>query len=161
MKRHRSPSPFARRPGAPAPLTATIHRRVSFGDVDAMAIAWHGRYAAYCEEASTELRRHCGLGYEDFRQANLRAPVVQFHLDYHQPLVLDELIAVRAALVWNDAARLDIEYEIRKPAGAVAATGYTVQLFVEGSSGEVCFASPPLLERCRRRWQQGEFAHLQ
>ena len=160
MRRQRDSRYFARQSGDPEPVLTTIHRRVSFGEVDAMAMAWHGRYAAYCEEASTELRRHCGLAYEDFAQADLRAPVVQFHLDYHRPLLLDELIAVRAALVWTEAARLNIVYEIRNPGGVIAATGYTVQLFTVGATGEVCYASPPLLERCRRRWQQGEFAHF-
>ena len=160
MRRQRDHGYFDRLPSDPVPVQTTIHRRVSFGEVDAMAIAWHGRYAAYCEEASTELRRHCGLAYEDFAQADLRAPVVQFHLDYRRPLLLDELIAVRAALVWTEAARLNIEYEIRKPTGVLATTGYTVQLFTVGATGEVCYASPPLLERCRLRWKQGDFAHL-
>ena len=61
-----------------------------------------------------------------------------------------------AALVWTEAARLNIEYAILSPRGELAATGCTVQIFTDAHSGETYLASPDLLERCRRRWKQGE-----
>jgi len=75
-------------------------------------------------------------------------------VDYARPLLLDEEIVVEARLIWNAAARLNIEYVIRKPDRSVAATGYTIQLFTDAASGQLLMASPDLLIRRRREWQE-------
>ena len=143
--------------GAPPPIVHTMQRRARFGEVDAMAVMWHGHYAVLFEEVSTELRRRCGLGYGDFFEAGVRAPIVQLHVDYHQPLLLDELATVKASMVWSEAARLNIEFEVVKEDGTIAATGYTVQLFAEAESGLPCLTLPKMLETCQARWRNGEF----
>ena len=142
---------------APAPLVVKVKRRVSFGEADVMGIAWHGRYAAFFEEASAELGRRCGLSYDEFAEANLRAPIVQLHVDYHLPLLLDEEFSVEVSGIWTEGARLNTEYAVMKDDGRIAATGYTVQMLIDGESGEACLTSPELLERCRKRWKAGEF----
>ena len=53
---------FERSEGSPEPVLVTLRRRVQFSEVDALAIVWHGRYAGYFEEASSELGRRCGFG---------------------------------------------------------------------------------------------------
>ncbi len=146
--------------GAPAPLYGTVEHRVLFGEVDAMAITWHGTYARLFEMASTELRRQVGLSYEDFFKAGLRAPIVQLHVDYHQPLVLDERARIQAKLVWNDAARLDMEYTVFRENGSVASTGYTVQLFTD-ETGSPCWIMPDLAARMQQRWTAGEFKEME
>jgi acyl-CoA thioester hydrolase len=151
---------FPRLPDSPAPIGVAVRRRILFGEVDAMAVLWHGHYATLFEEASTELRRCCGLGYDAFFDARLHAPLVQFHVDYHQSAFLDDVVTVRASLIWTDAARLNTEYEVLNDAGTLCATGYSVQLFVERDSAQVCYVCPPMLERCRERWKRGEFRHL-
>ncbi len=123
-----------------------------------MAVVWHGHYAVLFEEASTELRRRCELGYGDFFEAGVRAPIAQLHIDYHQPLFLDELVTVQASMIWTEAARLNIEYEVLREDGTLAATGYTVQLFAEAESGLPCFTLPPLLAEFQRRWRNGAIA---
>lgn len=160
MTRRRTEGYFKRTESDPAPLRVSINRRVAFREVDAIAITWHGRYADYFEDAATELRRACGLTYEAFRDSGVRAPIVQFHVDYHCPLLLDELVTVTATLVWSEAARLNTEYEILKPDSTVAATGYSVQMLTD-TAGEPCLAPPPLLLRCQERWRGGEFSCLQ
>lgn len=146
---------FARDPAVPPPLSVTISRRVAFNEVDVMGIAWHGRYAAYFEEACTELRRRCGLTYEAFRDAGIRAPIVELHVNYRRPVFLDELISIEASLIWTDAARLNTEYRILKQDGILAATGSTVQLFTDAATAQPYMASPELLETCRERWREG------
>jgi acyl-CoA thioester hydrolase len=138
----------------PAPLCVATKCRVAFSEVDLMGIAWHGRYASFFEKASTELCRAAGLSFRDLHEANLRAPIVRLHVDYARPLLLDEEIVVEARLIWNAAARLNIEYVIRKPDRSVAATGYTIQLFTDAASGQLLMASPDLLIRRRREWQE-------
>ena len=147
---------FKREPNAPSSLVYTHSRRARFGEVDAMAVVWHGHYAVLFEEASTELRRMSGLGYDNFFNAGVYAPIVQLHVDYFQPLELDELFTVKASMLWTDAARINIEYEISREDGSLAATGYTVQLFISATTGESCFALPPLMEEQQEQWRAGK-----
>ncbi len=130
-------------------VSASVTHRVMFGEVDVMGIGWHGRYAGWFEEASTEARRLCGLTYEAFHAANLRAPIVQLHVDYHGPVLLDERITVRATMLLTAAARIDTEYSVEGEDGRVAATGYTVQMLTDATTGEVALVAPPLLVRAR------------
>lgn len=160
MMRRKQGGYFKAEPGAPDAVSLWVKHRVRFSEVDAMAIAWHGRYLQYFELASEELARSVGLSYEDYFAADLRAPLVQVHVDYHRPVTLGEEIAIQARLVWTDAARLNIEYTIQTEGGETAATGFTVQMFTDATGGAPCFVVPPLLARCRERWRQGEFACL-
>jgi acyl-CoA thioester hydrolase len=148
---------FKRREEEPLPIVVDSRRRVHFSEIDLMAFVWYGRYATYFEEGAEELGRRCGLSYKDFYEAGLRAPFVKFHVDFYKPLHLDEEFTIRTTLIWNEGSRLNTEYYILKDGGGLAATGYTVQLFINVKSGEVCLTSPPLLERCRKRWREGEF----
>jgi acyl-CoA thioester hydrolase len=156
IMRRRKDGYFKRVQGMPEPVSVRVKRRVNFSEADVMGIAWHGRYLIYFEDASSELGRRCGLSYLEFYKANLRAPIVQLHIDFFQPLMLDEEFNVTASLIWNEGARLNTEYSILKNDGSTAATGYSVQMFTDGASGEVLIASPELLEKCRKRWSSGE-----
>jgi acyl-CoA thioester hydrolase len=146
--------------GAPAPLVVRVERRVNFNEVDIMGIVWYGRYPVYLEEGNAELGRQCGLSYRDFVEANLTAPIAQLHIDYHRPLYLDEAFTITASRVWSEGARLNTEFSMAKKDGSIAATGYTVQMLVDGSSGEICLTYPELLERCRKRWKAGELSWM-
>lgn len=148
---------FKRIENVPGPIAAEIKRRVHFSEVDLMAFVWYGRYAAFFEEGAEELGRKCGLSYRDFHEAELRAPLVKFHIDYFSPLRLDEEFTIRTLLIWNEGARMNTEYYIYKDDGNITASGYTVQLFTDVKSGEVCLTTPALLARCRERWMKGEF----
>jgi acyl-CoA thioester hydrolase len=152
---------FPRPSDSPDPLTAVVSRCVSFHEVDMMGIVWHGNYAALCEDASSELRRRCGLACREFYDAGIQAPIVRLQIDYLQALFLDDAVTISATLIWSDAARLNIEYCIARGDGGIVATGFTVQLFTVTATGEVCIIPPPLLARFRERWRNGEFKFLQ
>jgi acyl-CoA thioesterase FadM len=106
------------------------------------------------------LGRSYGLGYADFHRERLQAPIVQLHVDYFAPTVLGEEVGIVGKMIWSEGARINMEYEIFKQSGALAASGYTVQMFVD-ASGAALLGSPPLLERCRKRWIAGEFGEMQ
>jgi acyl-CoA thioester hydrolase len=125
-----------------------------------MGIVWYGRYSVYFEEAQAELGRRCGLGYRDFYEASLRAPIVEFHIDYYQPIYLDEEFTVRAALIWSEGAKLYMEYTIIKKDASIATRAYTIQLFIDSNNSEPCLIAPEMLENLRRRWKKGEFKSL-
>ena len=140
---------------APRPVSASVTRRCQFSEVDALAIAWHGRYASFFEEAATELGHKCGLTYEAMREAGVTAPVVQLHIDYYRPLRLNERFTVQASVIWSEGAKLNTQFLITGEDGACACTGYTVQMFVETATGEVCIFPPPLLAAFHDKWLAG------
>ena len=76
-----------------------------------------------------------------------------------ESFVLGEEVVTTGRLQWSQGARINIEYEIHKESGQLAATGYTVQMFVD-DQGVLRLAPPPLQEACRRRWLAGEFRDL-
>lgn len=152
---------FKREEKAPKDIVVTVKKRISFSEVDAMAIAWHGRYLQFFEMASEELARTIGLTYRAYADNNLRAPFVQMHVDYHQPLQLDEEVSISAKLIWSDAARLNIEYEIKKENGKVGATGYSVQMFVTAPENLACLICPKLYEIIKEDWKVGKFNEYQ
>lgn len=160
MARRKHKGYFKRLKGAPEPLVARVKRQVNFREVDIMGIVWHGRYSGYFEEASAALGRKCGLSYKDFYEAGLAAPIVQLHIDYYQSLRLNENFTITASLLWNEAARLNTGYEIKKANGTIAAAGCTVQMFIRANDGEACLISPLLLKECRRGWKAGKFKCL-
>jgi acyl-CoA thioester hydrolase len=142
-------------PEAPPPLVVSVKQRISFSDADPMGILWHGRYAHLFELANEALGRRCGMAYADFHRERLRAPIVQFHVDYFAPVVLAEQVTIIGKMLWTEGARMDIEYAVHNESGRLAATGYTVQMFVD-DQGAALLASPPLQELCRQRWRAGE-----
>lgn len=151
---------FKREPNVPSPLVYQLKRRILFGDVDAMAVMWHGHYAALFEEVSTELRRLCGLTYEKFFKCSIQAPIVQFHVDYFKPLVLDELCTLIGKMIFSEAARINIEYQAIKEDGSLAASGFSVQMFVDAQKHIPFIVSPDLWQMCLDRWINGEFKNL-
>jgi acyl-CoA thioester hydrolase len=142
---------------APAPCKVVLKKRVNFNEADIMGIVWHGNYPKYFEEASAELGIKCGLSYRAFYEARIQSPIVQMHIDYHNPLVLGEEFTVEAAYIWSEGARLHTEFGTYRSDGSAAATGYTVQMFMDAVTKEPLLTSPPLLEKCRERWRAGDF----
>ncbi len=142
---------------APKLISASITRRCQFSEVDALAIVWHGRYVSFFEEAATELGHKCGLTYEAMREAGVTAPVAQLHIDYYRPLHLNERFTVQASVIWCEGAKLNTQFVITGEDGSCACTGYTVQMFVEAETEEVCILPPPLLAAFHDKWLAGAF----
>ena len=147
---------FQSLPGEPKPLAWEIRHRLLFSEVDALAIGWHGRFPQFFEMCHTELMRIIGLDYETYKKNNIGAPIVQFHADYFLPLELDEIFTVRAELVWSDGARLNVNYEIIKENGTLAATGYTVQMFFDVYSHEPYLTTPDCVQNVWDNWREGK-----
>lgn len=156
MKRRKRGGYFHTPEGSPGPVVVDAHTRVKFNECDVMGIVWFGNYPRYFEEGSAAVSRKCGMTYLDFKREGLMAPIIQSHVDYHSPLFLDEEFFIRTALYWSEAAVLEKEYKIIKADGTLAASGYTVQLFID-MDGRHLAVSPALLVRSRARWLKGDF----
>ena len=152
----RTKKTFITTPGDPAPLTLEVKHRLAFSEVDALAIGWHGHFPRFFEMAHTALMRKIGLTYEAYRKNQVGAPIVQLHTDYYAPLVLDELFTIRAEFVWSGGARINVNYEIIKENGELAATGYTVQMLFDPFTHTPYITTPPFFQEVLDKWQNGE-----
>ncbi|MBI9080494.1 MAG: acyl-CoA thioesterase [Pseudodesulfovibrio sp.] len=141
--------------GAPEPLRATFKRKVRFEEVDPLGIVWHGRYPSYFEDGRVTLGHLNGIGYLDFREQNVAAPIKQMHMDYIKPLYYGDTAHIEAILHWNEAARLNYEFIIRNDTGEITTTGYTVQLFID-SNQELMMFLPDFYMNFLQRWKAGK-----
>ena len=94
---------FTTEEGAPAPLRAAVSGRVRFEEVDPLGIVWHGRYASYFEDARVALTDQYGIGYLDFYEKGIVAPIRKLHVDYFRSLRFRETFTVEAVLHWTEA----------------------------------------------------------
>ncbi len=145
---------FKTPPGAPAPLSCTVERVVRFEEVDPLAIVWHGRYPSFFEDARVQLGEKFGIGYMDFYNQGILAPIKQMHVDYVKPLKFRERFTIEALLHWTEAARLNHEFILRNSEGEITTTGYTVQLFMD-EQHNMLMLPPPFFEDFCRRWKEG------
>lgn len=130
-----------------------IELEVPFYDVDSMQIVWHGRYAQYFEIARCQLLADMKFGYPEMAAAGYSWPVIDLHTRFIQPLRFRQKILVEVKITEFEN-RLVMKYLIRdQKTGRRATRGQTTQVAVEIDSGELLFASPPVLEEHIRAWQ--------
>jgi len=147
---------FEHEPGAPEPVVVEVKERARFSDVDVMGVVWFGRYPRFIELGAEELDRRCGLTYIDFIGNRIMAPIAECHIDYHASIFLEEEFTVRATMHYSEAAVIRKEFAIIKSDGTLAASGYTVQMFL-GPDRKLCTISPEIIVKARERWRKGEF----
>jgi acyl-CoA thioester hydrolase len=145
---------FDSEPGDPEPLCTTIERTVRFEELDPLNIVWHGRYASYLEDGRVAFGTQYGLGYEVFMREKITAPIVQMHIEYHTPLTFQDEFLIHAFLHWTRAVRLNFSYRLNsKKTGALVATGYTIQLFMDASK-TLMLVMPDCIYRFMEAWKE-------
>ena len=113
------------------------HVRVRYCETDRMAVAHHGSYVAWFEEARTEWMRARGKTYRQMEDEGNLLQVVDFSCQYHKPVDYDEVVAIRLRIGEAGKAAVTIEYEARRERdGAVCATGST-KLACVGRDGKL------------------------
>jgi len=127
------------------PPHAAIEIEVPFHDVDSMHIVWHGHYSKYIELARCKLLESFNYCYKSMAESGYSWPVVDMRLKYVKPAHFGQNIRVVATLKeWE--YRLKIVYEIFDVASGDKLTkGYTTQVAVALTSGEMCYESPRIL----------------
>jgi len=154
MSRRQNPSYFLTPPGAPSPLSVTVHRQVRFEEVDALGIVWHGRYVSFLEDGRAMFGERHGLSYLTMYENRMLAPILQMHIEYHQPLRLAEKFQITAELFWSESARMNFQYRIVSEKGSLSASAYTVQLLTNEKL-EVQLYRPQLLAEFCEKWKRG------
>jgi acyl-CoA thioester hydrolase len=111
-----------------------------------MAVAHHGSYVAWFEEARTEWMRARGKTYRQMEDEGSLLQVVEFSCQYHKPVDYDEVVAIRLRIGDAGKAAVTLEYEARRERdGAVCATGST-KLACVGRDGKLRRLPPELAE---------------
>ncbi|UTF59730.1 thioesterase family protein [Gilvimarinus sp. DA14] len=121
--------------------------KVPFYDVDSMGIVWHGHYIKYFEDARCALLDAFDYNYEAMSESGYGYPVVDLRLKYVKPARFNRLLKVVATLEeWE--VRLKIDYRIIDlETGETLTKGHSVQVAVDLANGEMCFATPAVLQR--------------
>jgi acyl-CoA thioester hydrolase len=124
------------------------HRvRVRYCETDRMAVAHHGSYVAWFEEARTEWMRQRGRTYREIEDAGYLLQVVEFVCRYHKPVDYDEVVAIRVRVESSGRAAVVLGYEARRDSdGEVCATGST-KLACVGRDGKLQRLPKELLEQ--------------
>lgn len=132
-------------PKTTAFASAEVCLDIPFHDVDLLAIAWHGHYVKYFEIARCELFNKIDYNYEQMRDSGYAWPVIDMHIRYAQAAKFQQRIRIRAELVEYEH-RLKINYLVSdEETGRRLTKGHTVQVAVDMSNEEMCFASPVIL----------------
>ena len=122
-----------------------IELEVPFHDCDMMSVVWHGNYLRYFEVARCALLRSFDYDYMQMRDSGYIWPIIDTQIKYVGSARFEQRIKVRAQLVeWEN--RLKIDYLIRDAVSDARITrGYTVQVAVAMTTGEMQLVSPPVL----------------
>ena len=127
--------------------SAEIELSPAFHDLDPMEVVWHGHYLKYFELARCALLQGFDYDYPQMRESGYAWPVVDLRSKYVRPARYGQRLKVQARLVeWE--IRLKIEYRVSDAdTGEVLTRASSVQVAVDLATGEMCFASPPVLAR--------------
>ena len=148
--------PFS--PDSPLPLTFDTKRVSRFEEIDPLNIVWHGRYPSYLEDARVAFGEYYQIGYMDFYYHKVIVPIKQMHIDYIAPITFGAEVTVRAQLHYSEAARLNFSYEIRDTNNVLLTTAYTVQLFLQADTNELCLAPPDFYISFCQSWKEGKLS---
>ncbi len=138
-------------------VTALIDRYqfpVRFSETDAMQVVWHGEYIRYFENGRESFGRHySGLAYKDYYDNGVFAPIVDVHCEYKLPLTFGEEAIVETRYIDTKAAKIEFEYTVyRASDGAIAATGSSIQVFIDGKTRELELENPKFYLDWKERW---------
>ena len=116
-----------------------------FHDLDPMDIVWHGNYVRYLELARCALLQTIDYDYPQMRESGYAWPVVDLRCKYVRPVRYGQRILVKATITeWENRLRMD--YLVRDAeTGDVIHRAHTLQVAVDLGTGEMCYASPPVL----------------
>ncbi len=145
---------FKTKNGEPKPLTCEVKRKVRFDELDPLNVMWHGNYASFFEDVRVAMGEKYSIGYLDFANSGVIIPIKRFFVDYIAPLEFNKEYTIKAILHWNEAPRLDFEYEIYSSANMLVTRAYTIQLMTDKAKNLI-LKKPKFYEEFCNKWKQG------
>lgn len=127
---------------------------VRFSECDAMNVVWHGSYVLYLEDGRESFGKHyVGIGYEDYFNARIVAPVVNMNINYKQSMRSGERGIVETRYVECEGAKIIFEYIIYRASDmSIMATAETTQVFTTLETGEMQYVCPEFYNEWKKRW---------
>jgi acyl-CoA thioester hydrolase len=126
-------------------INIEIELEVPFHDVDIIRVAWHGHYAKYMEIARCKLMDTINYDVIEMENSGFVWPVIDMRVRYAHPLTFGQKFKVRATLVeWENRLKVDYVF-LDAQTNKRLTKAYTVQVAVDKQSGEMLYASPPIL----------------
>jgi acyl-CoA thioester hydrolase len=126
---------------------------VRFSEVDSLSIVWHGHYLKYFEDAREAFGKKYGLGYLDLYEFGYVTPIVNINCQYKVPLAYGETAIVEVIYHDTKAARIEMEYKITNATtGALLATGYSTQVFLDRAKSELQLIIPDFFAKWKEKW---------
>lgn len=126
-------------------IDVEIELEIPFHDVDAIRVAWHGHYAKYMEIARCKLMDKINYSIVEMEASGYVWPVIDMRIRYAHPLIFGQIFKVRATLTeWENRLKVDYVFFDAKTDKRLT-KAYTIQVAVETASGEMQYASPPIL----------------
>lgn len=136
-------------------LWAEYERTISFYDIDALRVVWHGNYVKYLETAREVFGHKYGLEYLSFLDHGYIVPVTDLHIQYKQVIPYEETIIIRIEYVPTHASKIIYRYQIlRKSDHAVMTEATTTQHFVREDNHETELAAPAFYKEWQKKWGQ-------
>lgn len=112
-------------------FTNTIKKKISFYEVDAIHMLWHGNYVKYLEDGREAFGEEFGLSYMSIFNNGYFAPIVDLHLKYKKTASMGDVLLVETTYVPTKSAKLMFDYTItRESDGATILKASSTQLFV-------------------------------
>ena len=125
--------------------------QVRFSETDPMGVVWHGNYVQYFEDGREAFGLQYGLGYRDYFDNKLGAPVVKLSIDYKRPVLYGDDIVIETIYQFTEAAKIVFEYKIfNSRTNELVATAKSTQVFTD-VSGNLILTRPPFYEAWLRK----------
>ena len=124
-----------------------VQERVRWSDIDSSGIILWSAYTRLVEMAETELFRAVGFPYGSlWDRLDIWLPRVQFHLDFHSPVRLDELLDVEIWVSRIGRSSIRFELAMKKADGQLAAEGYLIIVAISRTDGKSVDVPRPLVD---------------
>jgi len=95
-------------------MSSHVHTiRVRYGETDQMAVAHHGAYVDWLEEARIEWLRAKGVSYRDLEKQGILMPVLDVNIFYKRSLRFDDVVEMTTSAEAAGPSRVSFLTTIR------------------------------------------------
>lgn len=108
-------------------MAVRSHRiRVRYAETDQMAVAHHGSYVAWLEEARIAWLREAGRSYRDLEASGCMLPVIELQLRYRRPARFDDELELATGAALAGPSRIAFTTAISRGGDVLAEAAVTV-----------------------------------
>jgi len=132
-------------------LSSRTEVLVRFNEADPLGIVWHGHYIRYFEDGREDFGNRHGLGYLDVYKQGFVIPIVSVHCEFKRSLRYGDRVIVETKYIPCEAAKMKFTYRLFNAlTDELAATGSSVQVFLDKKDSILQLANPPFFEEWKR-----------